>query len=42
MTDLSSIQSTIYVQYSSVIKNMSIFFKFSNECVCLKENFISI
>lgn len=25
MTDLSSIQSTIYVQYSSVIKNISIF-----------------
>lgn len=25
MTDLSNIQSTIYVQYSSVIKNMSIF-----------------
>lgn len=25
MSDLSSIQSTIYVQYSSVIKNISIF-----------------
>lgn len=37
-----SFQSTIHVQYSSVIKNMSIFFKFSNECVCLKENFIPI
>lgn len=37
-----SFQSTIHVQYSSVIKNMSIFFKFSNECVCLKGNFIPI